>query len=339
MKFDWIKLNAGESGFYRTAYSNELLASLHSPVLNKILPPIDRLGIVRDLFTLAEAGIIPTTDALEFLSAYKNEDNYTVWAEIASGLSRIDQTFGKTSAKNNKESNLNKLTIQTFTPIFQKLGWEKKSNDSHTDAFLRSLAITRLGRAGDKKIITEAKRKFVSGKSIHPDIRSAVYTIVATHGGTKEYNALIKMYKEETLHEEKNRIGSVLGDFQDDKILCKVSEFALSSDVRPQDTVGIISGIAMNPQGRMIWLKCIKYNWPTFLSRYGDGGHTLGRLIKAISATPEKKHLEYFKAFVKNHKAPGAERSIEQVLERLENNALWLNRDSKQVAKFLQNFK
>ncbi|MDQ5954909.1 MAG: puromycin-sensitive aminopeptidase, partial [Patescibacteria group bacterium] len=128
-----------------------------------------------------------------------------------------------------------------------------------------------------------------------------------------------------------------LGDFQDDKILCKVSEFSLSKDVRPQDTVGIISSIAMNPEGRMIWLKCIKYNWNTFLSRYGDGGHTLGRLVKAISATPEKKHLEYFKAFVKTHKAPGAERSIEQVLERLENNALWLARDSKQVIKFLKN--
>ncbi|MDQ5954496.1 MAG: puromycin-sensitive aminopeptidase, partial [Patescibacteria group bacterium] len=210
--FEWLKLNQGESGFYRTAYSKELLASLYSPVLNKVLPPIDRLGIVRDLFTLAEAGVIPTIDALEFLSAYKNEDNYTVWTEIASGLSRIEQTFGKTSAK----SNLDKLTINTFTPIFQKLGWEKKESDSHTDAFLRSLAIARLGRAGDKKIIDEAKRKFASSKSIHPDIRSAVYTIVATHGGIKEYNILVKMYKEETLHEEKNRIGSVLGDFQDD---------------------------------------------------------------------------------------------------------------------------
>ncbi len=329
----WMKLNAGEAGFYRTAYSKELLASLHSPVLNKVLPPIDRLGIVRDLFTLAEAGIIPTTDALEFLSAYKNEDNYTVWTEIASGLSRIEQTFGKTSAK----SNLDKLTIKTFTPVFQKLGWEKKSSDSHTDAFLRSLAIARLGRAGDKKIIAEAKKKFASNKSIHPDIRSAVYTIVATHGGIKEYNILIKMYKAETLHEEKNRIGSVLGDFDDDKILCLTSEFALSKDVRIQDTIRIISSIAMNSNGRMIWLKCIKYNWDTFLSRYGDGGHTLGRLIKAISATPEKKHLEYFKAFVKSHKAPGAERSIEQVLERLENNALWLARDSKQVIKFLKN--
>ena len=34
------------------------------------------------------------------------------------------------------------------------------------------------------------------GKYVSPDIRSAIYSIIATWGGTKEYNALIKKYKE-----------------------------------------------------------------------------------------------------------------------------------------------
>ena len=90
----------------------------------------------------------------------------------------------------------------------------------------------------------------------------------------KEYNALIKKYKIETLHEEKNRIGSALGDFKDDKVLCLSMHFALSNEVRIQDTIGILSSIGANPLGRNIWLKSLKQNWKMLVTRYGDGGNS-----------------------------------------------------------------
>lgn len=333
----WMKINSGESGFYRTSYNKELLERLSSPILEKKLPPLDRLGIIRDLFALAEAGIIPTTEVLEFLSAYKNEDNYIVLSEIATGLSRIEQIF----VNKNNTSYFNKLNIAMFQPLFQKLSWDKKLNEKHTDTLLRSLAISRLGLSGEISILKEARKKFkdfLKGKELDPNIRTIVYSIVAKYGGEKEYNQLINLYKKQTLHQEKNRIGVSFGEFEDEKILCKVADFALSSDVRQQDSIGILSGIASNPKGRIIWLKFIKNNWNTILSRYGDGGYTLSRMMKAISNTPEEKHLKYFKDFLKNHKTPGADRAVEQVIERLENNVLWLKRDGKKVEKYLKNF-
>ena len=330
----WIKINKNESGFYRTAYSKELLAMLYEPVLNKELPPVDRLGIIRDLFALSEAGVIPTTNALEFLSAYKNEDNYTVWLEIAGGLAKLEQILAKTKTL----EKLHLLTIDLFSPTFDRLGWEKSEGEIHTDTLLRSLVLSRLGRSGYKKVIDKAKylfKEMLKGIHLDPDIRSVIYNIVATIGSEKEYKTLTERYKKESLHEEKNRIGNTLGDFKDEKILCLVSEFALSGDVRIQDTVSIISSIGMNPIGRNLWLKCIKYKWPIFMTRYGDGGHTLSRLVKAISASAEKKHLQAFTEFFKTHDAPGATRSIEQVKERLESNIAWLERDGKNIEKFL----
>ncbi len=208
------KVNFGETGFFRTAYSKKLLEKLHKPIQDKKLNARDRLGVIRDLFALSEAGTIPTTDALEFLSAYKNEDNYTVWVEIATGLARLEQLL----AKSNTRADLNKLSHDLFSPLAMHVGWSKKKKEAHTDTFLRSLAIARAGRAGNQKIIAEARKK-INSKNVPPDIRGAIYSIVATHGGIKEYNMFIKRYKKETLHEEKNRIGYVLGDFQDSKIL------------------------------------------------------------------------------------------------------------------------
>lgn len=328
------KVNFGETGFFRTAYSKELLEKLREPIQNKKLSARDRLGIIRDLFALSEAGTIPTTDALSFLQAYKNENNYTVWVELALGLARLEQLVTKTNIKNN----LNKLILDLFSPLALRLSWTKKKNELHTDTLLRSLAISRAGRSGDKKIIKQAKKKFSlmqKGKHIDPDIRGVVYTIIAYTGKMKEYKILIKKYKKETLHEEKNRIGNALGDFPDPKILRLACEFAFSKYVRIQDTIGIISSVGANPLGRNIWWNFVKKNWKTLVSRYGDGGHHLARLVKAIGGSAEEKHLKSFKKFFATHDAPGAQRAIQQVLERLEGNVAWLKRDGKIIENFL----
>ncbi len=335
MVFGENKINLGETGFFRTAYSKELLNKLVQPVTSKTLSPRDRLGIVRDLFALSESGDIPTSNALEFLSAYNNEDNYTVWVEIASGLARIEQLFGADKIV----EKLNTLTIKLFSPVLTSLGWDKKKNEPHADALLRSLAISRLGRAGDKKVIALARKQFVllkQNKPVNPDIRGAIYATVATNGGAKEHAEFIKLYKKESLHEEKNRIGNALGDFKNDKILSATVEFAFSSYVRTQDSVSILSSVGANPFGRNIWLKFIRTNWKTLISRYGDGGMALSRVVKAITGSAEPKHYTEYKKFFDTHEAPGAKRAVDQVLERLEGNILWLKRDKKGIEEFLK---
>lgn len=328
-----IKLNLGETSFFRTAYSKELLAKLKEPVRSQTLSPRDRLGIVRDLFALSEAGTIPTTNALDFLSAYEKETDFTVWVELAMGLSRLEQILAKDKTKNE----LNELIISLFSPILVRMGWEKKKSDTHTDGLLRSLAISRLGRSGDKKTGKESFKKFSlikKGKHVNPDIRGAIYATVASAGGMKEYKDLIKIYKKENLHEEKNRIGGALGEFKDPKILKMVCEFAMSKSVRIQDTVGILSGVGSNPLGRDIWWSFVKANWKTLVSRYGEGGLTLARAVKAIGGSAEEKHLSSFKKFFQTHDASGAKRAIDQVIERLEGNITWLKRDYKKKKDF-----
>ena len=331
----WIKINDTESGFFRTAYSRELLERLQKPVEDKTLPAEDRLGLIRDLFALCEAGTIPTNDTLEFLRSYTNEDSYIVWVEIASGLVKLEQMLAKTKLK----SELNKYMLELFSPLAHTLGWQEIEDEVHTNKLLRSLAISRAGRAGDKDILNQAKNIFnlmLENKPVNPDLRSTVYSIVATHGGEKEHKILTERYKKETLHEEQNRIGGALGDFQNPALLKETCKFALSSNVRTQDTVSILSGVAYNPIGRDIWWNFLSSNWTTFVSRYGEGGLTLGRMVKGISGSAEQKHLDNFKIFFKSHEAPGAKRSIEQVCERLESNIAWLKRDEQNIKKFFR---
>jgi hypothetical protein len=73
------------------------------------------------------------------------------------------------------------------------------------------------------------------------------------------------------------------------------------------------------------------------VAHYGDGNHTLSEFIKVIDRSAEKKHLLFFKKFVATHRgATGAERSMDQILEQLENNLEWLKRDKKDIENFFR---
>lgn len=87
---DWVKLNPGTIGFYRTQYPPEMLEKLVPALQDQSLPPLDRLGLLDDLFALALTGHANTVDVLKLMKAYENEVNFTVWASITNILSKID---------------------------------------------------------------------------------------------------------------------------------------------------------------------------------------------------------------------------------------------------------
>ncbi len=63
----WVKLNPGTIGFYRVQYPTEMLEDFLSGIRTKSMPPLDRLGLLDDLFALVQAGQSPTTDVNFFL--------------------------------------------------------------------------------------------------------------------------------------------------------------------------------------------------------------------------------------------------------------------------------
>ncbi len=328
----WVKVNPGESGFFRTAYSSKQLSELRKPIEQKKLAPIDRLGIVRDAFALSEAGQLSTVEALKLIKSFAREDDYTVWVELASGLDTLNSMlFGTRSYENFKL-----LNQSVFKDIGQKVGWEKKKSESHTHSLLRSLVLHHLGYYGHKETVLKAKKQFKNGK-IHADLRGAVYSLVAGNGDKVEFEKLKAMYIKETLHEEKNRLGRALGAFRKPAILQKSLAFSLSNNVRPQDSPSIIVSAWVNPYGREVAWKFVKKNWKKLLERYGEGGHMLPRLIKVASFFNTVNQLNDFKKFFKKNPAPGAARAITQVVEKIESNIAWAKKDLKNVEEWLRN--
>ncbi len=329
----WIKLNINESGFYRTQYPSRLRELLAKPIRTKHLKTRDRLGLARDIMALAEPGKLSTIDGLEFTKNYIAEDEYVVWTAVSGGLGKIHSLFAHEPFLKSYEA----FVLDILAIVRKKMSWNTKPQ-KHSDALLKVLVLANLGKYGDARTITHAQKLFASikGKAnpIPADLRGIVYSLIAKHGGAKEYAKLLNLYKTATLHEEKNRIGAALGNFKQNDLLQKTLTFALSKNVRRQDSVRMISSVTINPDGTTPAWNFMKRNWKVFLERYG-ASREVSYLLSPLSVSTSPQMAKEIEAFLKKNPAPGTERTVRQVLEQIRSNAAWLARDRKKMAEFL----
>lgn len=346
----WIKINPGTIGFYRTSYSADMLQLLRPAIKNRTLPPLDRLGLLDDLIAITRAGggQASTVDVLQLMQAFQLEDNYTVWSTVINCLSKIGQLISHLDHLENSFETFGRCLLKD---INRKLGWEVKrdnnntSTESHLDTLLRPRVLGKMISLGDQETIDEAKKRFalhVSGETILPaDLRSPVYRAVLMSSSTdadgenETLKTMLKLYRESDLHEEKDRILGSLGAVKDEASLAKVLEFAMSEEVRAQDTVFGIISVTTTYKGRLLAWKFLKEKWDTLLERYG-GGYLMTRLIKytAESFATEEMARE-IEQFFENRSKPGAERTVQQCVETVKLNVAWLNRDGDSIEEFL----
>ncbi|XP_077862985.1 puromycin-sensitive aminopeptidase isoform X1 [Saccoglossus kowalevskii] len=307
----WIKLNPGTVGFYRTQYTPEMLDLLLPSIKDQSLPPRDRLGLINDMFALAKAGEVSTVEVLRLIDAYKNETNYTVWNDICSTLGSLSALLLHTDY----HDNLKAFGRNLLSPIADKLGWEAAEGEGHLDSLLRSMVLLRLGRFSHTDTVSKAKVKFndhTCGKETIPaDLRGSVYHSVLAHADEETFKAVLKFFREQELHEEKERIMRALGAVKEPALIKQVLDFSLSDEVRSQDTVFVLTGVVGSKDGLEMAWKFLQEKWDVLHRRY-EGGFLLSRLVKNCTegfATEDKaKEVETFFAA---HSAPAAERTIQ----------------------------
>jgi tricorn protease interacting factor F2/3 len=322
-RFDWFKINSGQKGFYRVKYDDETLDRLGELVLEKRLSNVDRWSLQHDLFALCISNQVSLKRYLEFVKFYLEEDDYLVSADIVSNLNFIygqlsEERFGDEIREYNREY---------FRRIFERLGWEPRKEEKSTDALLRNSIIGSLGKIGDEEILREAQRRFtdfLKSGSLNPDLRSAVYSLVAWNGDRKTYLQLRKLYKKAKTQEEKVRFLGALSNFQDKRLLSQSLGFALSKEVRSQNLFVPISKMAANQCGKELIWPWIKKNWRKIVVRFGVGNPLLNKIIGIMSIESSIKKEQEIKRFFKKHLTPGTEMKIGQTLERIRINSNFL---------------
>ena len=337
----WYKINPGFVGYYRVSYDDadpNNMEMLKASIKNQTLSEVDRLGLLDDLFALVQAGKANTVDALKLMDAFKDkEESYVCWSAIVNCLVKLRIILADTAFY---ESHFQPFTVELMSNIASKIGWVKEENEHHTKALLRGQILGWMGCNGHEPTIAEARRRFndhVSGVNLIPaDLRNAVYRTVACNGDASTHSQLLKLFRDDELHEEKDRISRAMGACKNIEVLTKVLDFAISEDVRNQDTPFVIASVGNNAKGRDLAWEFVKSNHKLFYDRYKSGmlmTRLCQRTTQNFNTIDKAKEVE---EFFNTHPNP-AERTIRQSIESIRLNAAWLERDGSHIEKYLVN--
>src|SRR5262249_17789668 len=111
-------------------------------------------------------------------------------------------------------------------------------------------------------------------------------------------------------------------------------QFAVSPDVRSQDTLGVIASVMQNPVGQQLGWKFVQSHWAD-IEKVG-GGFTSGEIVGATSGFCDAGLRDEVKDFFTAHKVPTAERTLKQALERMDYCLDLKSMQSRQLEAWLQ---
>ena len=321
---DWYKVNSEQTGFFRVIYSGEDWQRLAPAISSLALPATDRLGIQNDAYALSRAGQLPITQFLELAGSYAGETDASVWSDLASNLRDIEQLIAGESV----HPAYQRFGRELFGPAARRAGWTPRAGEGHLDSLLRSTVLGQSGSYNDGETLTQAGDLFLqyleNPEAVHPDLRGIVFSLAAQAGDRTTYDQLWELEERSGLQEEKIRLLLAMSRFQDEALLNDTLSSSLSSRVRSQDTITVVSGVAANPKGRQPAWQFVKDNWAEFDRRYGGGGFGLMRLVSICSSFTTEEQKADVERFFADNPAPAAERTIRQALERMRLNIRWL---------------
>ncbi|CAF2126464.1 unnamed protein product [Rotaria magnacalcarata] len=334
---DWIKFNYNSIGLYRVKYESETLARLNEAISNKAIGPQDRLMIQNDVAALCNAGHQSFVDYLKLLPSYADEDNFTVWKSIASNIGDLTSLLQYT----NYFGEFTKYRLNLFSSIQKKLGWDADQNENPLSAMLRPMILSIVGKSGDQNVIDEAKKRFerhIAGDLIDPNIRGAVYVIVARYGDESTQEALRKLYFAADMTEEKVRLLRSMGQSIEPKIIENTLKFVFEGDnVRMQDSISGLVGCTSSCDGRDLVWKFLQKNWKSLVERFGDKSNFLIAFVEyGLSDFADEKTASEIKSFFESMNTPLVARPVKKVLETIHMRSEVLKRDSKAIEEYLK---
>ena len=320
VKDGWIKLNSGQSGFYRVWYDEASLARLGEMVKDGRLSALDGWGVENDLFAMVRAGRANVFEYLEFVRKYAMEPGYPMSMSVSEHLNWIS-----TISKGREWSSPAETVDREFhRRALDRLGWKTIDGEDSTDTLVRSMSISALGMLRDPDTVAKASEIFDAftsrNEEIDSNIKSAVYMTVAfNRPSAKLLDRFMDLYKNDVSPQDKVRALQSVGMLGDRDLVKKALGIAMSKQVRLQDSLRIIVGAGSNPLTGDIYREWAMANWRKLMAVFSPSSHVLSRCAELFgfakdAASKEKMSLFFDKKQnLRDDMVLGAKKAIERV--------------------------
>jgi aminopeptidase N len=245
-----LNANADSFGFYRVWYDPDLLSRLGRE-WNR-LSEEERVDFVSDTWAMVMSNRTPITSYLALLDRLRSESSYSVWHNVIQALTMIDRLERGQSGR----AAFQAYVCTLLGPLFQRVGWDAKSDEDLATKLLRSDLIQALGVFGDRVVIDEAFRRFEDSRKgqtdLSPDLRRAVTEVVGRYSSPAIYDDLHKFAQQAPLLEAKQDFYHALEVALDPELAKRTLQLAIT--MSPAESKAAFSTVALaGEHAELVW--------------------------------------------------------------------------------------
>ncbi|XP_020619456.1 endoplasmic reticulum aminopeptidase 1-like isoform X1 [Orbicella faveolata] len=351
----WIKMNAGQSGFYRVNYEsenwNKLIHQLNTH--HQRLSGADRAGLLDDAFNLARSGMLSDEVALSLTPYLKQEREYVPWMSALNNMAYFATQFSTYDTLNGSTEyypKYKRYILHLVKDVANELGWVEAVTDPHLKRYLRG-TVLHLATEYEDVLPREERTNtplaldlfdgwLGHGASITPNLRNIVYSTGVKYADEATWDEVFGKFESEAVPSEKRKLMYALTNSRNKEILSRLLTYSLKkTKIRSQDTVAVINSVAHNPEGRLLAWKFVQDNYEKLYHRYGTGSFDFSRLIKATTAHFNTEEMKtQVKKFFESKRVGSGKLAVKQSLESIDANIKWIRDHSATVVSWLDSF-
>ena len=309
----FVYANAGDKGYYRTAYAPEQLKAIIANA-EMGLTAAERIGLLGDRWALMRAGEGTVGGFLDLVLAVKQDSDPTVM-DIALGKVAAIRTQIATEEDRDR---LNAVVRREFSGAYSALGGPKKHEaDAHAE--LRETLFDGLGLAKDPAVLAEAeslaRTVFAGQKAADPLMADAAIALATVHGDEAMYDKLKRVSENATDPDLKEAAMRALTRFTTPVLVIKTLEYAVSDAMRSQDSWTLIALLLERPDTQDLAWQYVQQHWDAVAKKSTTSSGA--RIVEATGAFCTVAKRDEVTSFFAEHPVESAQRTLAQSIDRM----------------------
>ena len=305
---DFVVVNAHGHGFYRVAYSQDLLQAALSALAS--LEPTERLCLLSDAFALALAGEIGLDQYFEMTRFFEAEEDRNIWTVLIDSFACLRRAVHEEGL-----AFVEAIVRSRLSRLLGILGWNASEGESEARRALRGDLIRAAGTIGnDTEVQARAREVVQREQDFDKEVVAAAVPVVAHSGGNKEYDLFEhRAFSSDSPHEAQRYLFSLAG-FTSPELISRTLALCLSPRVRVQDAPYLLRAMLVSRASRRMAFEFLQSHLENVLASWPS--NTVRRMLEGLAWLAEPDLQEDVKAILQ--RVDLGARVREQYLERLQ---------------------
>lgn len=331
---DWLMANRDAKGYYRVHYPGLKSLKDIGGMAEKDLTVPERIAFVEDLWAMTRAGKEPIGIFLKVSRDLRLERNRLVVEFIAAHMDAIARSL----VPEQKQNDFRAIIHQQFASLAKEIGWVPSANDNDEQKALRASLLGILGSAGDPEAITTAQKitqAYIKEPSaVEGTIIGPALAVTAENGDAALYEQFTQAMGSARSTEDYYHFLFALTSFRQPELAQRTLALIDQGKIRQQDYVRLFPALLAESPAREIAWDYLKAHWDSLAEKvttFGGGG-----AVSALGGFCSIEKRDEIKQFFAAHHAPGAERALQQSLQRITSCFEFKQLQGENMQKFLQ---